>query len=494
MNNYVELEQEILQISQLNNVISLLNWDIAVNMPTGAAESREQEMLLLTSIVHSRLKASKLEELINKASAETADLDNWQVANLQRIKKDVFEATCISDDLQKKYVSSSTKCELIWREARKNNDYQELKPYLQEVLSCVKEMATAKSTYLKCSKYDALIDSYDPDRKSSEIKKVFSVLRESIPTLIQEIVEKQKTTKILPLTEKIAKEQQKLIGKRIMELMGFNFASGRLDESTHPFCSGTPFDTRLTNRYKEEDFISGLMGIIHETGHALYEQNLPNLYKNQPVGKAKGMAIHESQSLFWEMQVARSEAFSVFLSKLLRDEFGFKGAEYSNDNLYKLITRVKPDLIRVEADEVTYPMHVLLRFELEEELINGELTIDDLPSFWSNKMHEYLGIRPNTDKDGCMQDIHWPMGSFGYFPAYTNGAIIASMLMKSAKEKNSNIDNEIVKGDFANLNKFLDSNIRTIGSLKTTAELMKDATKEEQVNPEIFVEYIQRKY
>ncbi|WP_375330695.1 carboxypeptidase M32 [Candidatus Tisiphia endosymbiont of Oplodontha viridula] len=494
MKHYTLLEQELEQIFQINNVINILYWDIAVNIPHGSIDSRTNEIALLSSIAHSRLQSKKLAELIESVSENVNTLDVWQLANLRETKRRITESTCIDDDLWKMYVTASAKCELIWRDARKNNDYLSLKPYLQTVLDCVQKMAKSKANALNCSVYDALLDTYDPERTLDEVKVVFNNLKKTILELISQIVEKQSKENVLPITNSISEAQQKLIAKKLMEIMGFNLTKGRLDESTHPFCRGTPDDVRLTNRYNEHNFISGIMGIMHETGHGLYEQGLPSKYKNQPVGKAKGMAVHESQSLFMEMQVGRSEEFCQYLSKLLKDEFGFKGLEYSAENLYKLMTRVKLGFIRVEADEVTYPMHVIVRFELERLLISGDLSLDDLPHCWNNKMQEYLGITPQNDKDGCLQDIHWPMGSFGYFPSYTNGAIIASMVMKKAQEVNHNIKKEITRGEFNGVNQFLDNNIRSYGSLKNTSELIKDATGEDRIQSEIFLKYLQQKY
>ncbi|MDR0329517.1 MAG: carboxypeptidase M32, partial [Rickettsia sp.] len=490
MKHYTLLEQELEQIFQINNVINILYWDIAVNIPHGSIDSRTSEIALLSSIARSRLQSKKLAELIESVSENVNTLDVWQLANLRETKRRITESTCIDDDLWKMYVTASAKCELIWRDARKNNDYLSLKPYLQTVLDCVQKMAKSKANALNCSVYDALLDTYDPEHTIDEVTVVFNNLKKTIPELIGQIVEKQSKENVLPIINSISEAQQKLIAKRLMEIMGFDLTKGRLDESTHPFCRGTPDDVRLTNRYNEHNFISGIMGIMHETGHGLYEQGLPNKYKNQPVGKAKGMAVHESQSLFMEMQVGRSGEFCQYLSKLLKDEFGFKGLEHSVENLYKLMTRVKPGFIRVEADEVTYPMHVIVRFELERLLISGDLSLDDLPHYWNNKMQEYLGITPQNDKDGCLQDIHWPMGSFGYFPSYTNGAIIASMVMKKAQEVNHNIKKEITRGEFNGVNQFLDNNIRSYGSLKNTSELIKDATGEDRIQSEIFLKYL----
>jgi carboxypeptidase Taq len=279
-----------------------------------------------------------------------------------------------------------------------------------------------------------------------------------------------------------------------MEKMGFNMERGRLDKSVHPFCIGSNDDVRLTTRYDENNFLSSLFGVIHETGHGLYQQNLPADYRSQPVGEAKGMAFHESQSLIMEMQAGTSKGFIEYLSKLLKDEFSFSGPEYSAENLYRLVTRVKPSLIRVEADEVTYPLHIILRYEIEKEIIENNLKAKDLPALWNSKMQEYLGVVPDNDSSGCMQDIHWPAGMFGYFPSYTMGAIIASMLMKKAKNKYKSIDFELSQGNFSSLNIFLNDNLRGYGRLKSSMDLLKSSTEQNIVMPETFIEYLEEKY
>lgn len=494
MNNYKKLENELSTISHFNNILSILYWDIAVNMPIGSGESRTNEIVSLTSLVHSMLKSSNLKELVAKAKDESKNLDEWQNANIREIERKIIDANCVDEQLQKKLVAATTKAELVWRKARETNDYNLFKPHLQEVLNYTKEVAKVRAGIFNCSQYDALIDMYDPGRTSSEIKKVFSYIKENLTGLIGKVIEKQKSEKEPVKASELNPEMQKNIGKRIMEIMQFDSTKGRLDESTHPFCGGTPNDIRLTTRYDKNNFISGLMGIIHETGHALYEQNLPSEYKGQPVGLAKGMAFHESQSLFMELQVGRSREFTEFLAKLLHDEFNLKTEEYSADNLYRQITRVEPSLIRVNADEVTYPMHVILRFEIEELLINGELNLDELPSFWDSKMQEYLGIKPTSFSDGCLQDIHWSGGAFGYFPAYTNGAIIASMVMKKLNETHKGIKDDILKGNFSNLNDYLNKNFRNFGSLKNSADLLQAASGEDKINPEVFIRYLESKY
>lgn len=491
--DYLELENIFRQIFQINNAINILNWDKETNTPEKSIESRKNEITNLSSIAHSMLKASKVTELIESTYEVFNALDSWQLVNLKEMERRHIHAKCISDELQKEYVFSTSECQLIWQGAKEKDDYASLKPSLQAVLNAVQEMALSKSKILGISKYDALLDKYDPDAKSDDIKEIYSVLKKEIPSLIQEIVEKQKKITVLPLPNNININVQKIIGKRIMEVMGFDFTGGRIDESAHPFCGGTPHDVRLTTRYGD-NFIANMMNIIHETGHGLYEQSLPFTYRDQPVGKAKGMAVHESQSLIMEMQVGRSREFAEFLSKLLKDEFNFLGKEYSAENIHNLVTKVNPSLIRKDADEVSYVMHIILRFEIEEALMNDELHLDDLPSYWNDKMQEYLGITPRSNKTGCMQDIHWSKGYYGYFPVYTSGAIMASILMTNIKKLNSNILEELREGQFAQLNNFLNTNIRRFGSVKSTEQLINDATGENKISPLIFIRYLKNKY
>jgi carboxypeptidase Taq len=276
--------------------------------------------------------------------------------------------------------------------------------------------------------------------------------------------------------------------------MGFSLDHGRLDTSAHPFCSGSNDDVRLTPRYDEGNFISSLTSVIHEVGHGLYQQNLPQAYRDQPVGGPQGMAFHESQSIIIERQVCASIAFTEFLAALLKDEFGFQGKEYEAENLYKLLTSVAPSLVRVDADEVTYPLHVILRFEIEEALIEGNIKADDLPELWNTKMQAYLDIKPQTDDVGCMQDIHWPSGQLGYFPAYANGAIIANMLMQAAQKDYPTMDAALREGNFNDLNNFLTENLRRFGALKSSSDLLAGATGHTKIQPTTFLGYLKKKY
>jgi len=491
---YPELEKQIAQTTHLKNIISLAHWDTATMLAKGSAASRQQEIATVASILHSMMSTKKLGALIEEALHETHMLDKWQRANLTAIKKAYDEANCISPTMQREYNIAAGACEFVWRTARKKNNFKQLAPYLDRVFHIVRDIATVKANHFDKKPYDILLDAYNPDFTSNSIEEVYTVLKTELPGLIRDIVAKQASEKVIPLTHKIDEATQKAINLRIVERMGFSLDHGRLDTSAHPFCSGSNDDVRLTTRYDEGNFLSSLTGVIHEVGHGLYQQNLPQAYRDQPVGGPQGMAFHESQSIIMERQACTSVAFVDFLATLLRDDFGFKGKEYEAENLYKLLTRVTPSFVRVDADEVTYPLHVILRFEIEEALIEGNIKANDLPELWDTKMQAYLGIKPPTDDVGCMQDIHWPSGQLGYFPAYANGAIIASMLMQAVQKECPKMDAALRKGNFNDLNNFLTTNLRRFGALKSSSDLLAGATGHNKIQPTIFLEYLKKKY
>lgn len=492
--SYFRLEKEIEKITHLGNILSLAGWDSATYLPSNSAPNRQKEIATVSAIIHEMSSSKDMGKMIKDSMDELDLLDEWQAANLQKIKKSYDHATCISSEIEHEHTRISGECEYVWRGARMENDWKKLEPYLDKVFASVKKIAKLKEDKFGIAQYDILIDSFDPERKSSEVEEVYNNLKDNLPGLIQKIVKKQSSEKVIPLTKKIDENTQREIGLRVMRAMGFDMERGRLDKSVHPFCAGTNDDVRITTRYDESNFLSSLLGVIHEAGHGLYQQNLPANYRNQPVGSAKGMAFHESQSLIMEKQAAKTPEFTEFLAKILRDEFKITGEEYSATNLYLLMTRVSPSLIRVDADEATYPLHVIIRFEIEKAIIEGQLKTKDLPEYWNNKMQQYLGITPPDDKDGCMQDIHWPSGWFGYFPSYTNGAIIASMLMKAARQKHPEIRKQLQEGSFESLNSYLNNNLRSYGSVKNSADLLELSTGHRKINPEIFTGYLKGKY
>jgi carboxypeptidase Taq len=283
------------------------------------------------------------------------------------------------------------------------------------------------------------------------------------------------------------------LGLDVMRLLGFDFDAGRLDVSKHPFCGGVPEDVRITTRYNESDFLESLMGVIHETGHARYEQNLPRDWIDQPGGTARSMGMHESQSLFFEMQLGRSDEFLAMIQPLIVKHFGDDPA-FAVPNLVKLFTRVKADFIRVDADELTYPLHVILRFEIEEALMNGTMAVEEIPRVWDEKMREYLGVDTRDNfKNGCMQDIHWTSGSFGYFPTYSLGAMYAAQYAHYLKKTMPDFNQKVLAGDLSEIFAWLRDNIWSKGSLLTTEEIILQATGE-PLNPNYYLEHLRSRY
>jgi carboxypeptidase Taq len=323
---------------------------------------------------------------------------------------------------------------------------------------------------------------------------VFADLAAFLPGFLEEVLARQRRQPVVLAPEgPFPIERQRALAVMLMERLGFDFDHGRLDVSLHPFCGGTPDDVRITTRYDEADFTSALMGVLHETGHALYERGLPARWRSQPVGQARGMSVHESQSLLVEMQVCRSRGFLGFAAPLLRQAFEAEGPAWETDNLYRLYTRVEPGCIRVDADEVTYPAHVILRYRLERAMVAGDLAIADLPAAWNEGHKTLLGIVPPDDRRGCLQDIHWYDGAWGYFPTYTLGAMTAAQLFAAARDADPSIEPGIARGDFAPLLSWLRANVHGKGSRLSSSALLQEATGR-PLDAEVFKAHLRRRY
>lgn len=494
MDAYQELETRFKRLSHLGGASAVLGWDSACMMPPGGADVRGEQSAALAVTCHQMMVDPKVGELIQKAKDDEENLNDWQQENLFLMERDYLHSTAVPERLVEELSLAGSHCEHVWRTAKKENDFKTYAPLQQKVLELVREIAVVKAEAFNCSLYDALLDQYDAGRTSAEIDTLFAPLRTFLPEFIGKALEAQKKKPApLPVGGTFPASAQKALGLKLMSAVGFDFNHGRLDESSHPFCGGVPGDVRITTRYDEKDFTSALMGVLHETGHALYENGLPVKWRGQPVGNALGMSIHESQSLFMEMQVCRGLPFLEFATPLVRDAFGGKGEAWEAKNLYAHYARVEPGFIRVDADEVTYPCHILLRYDLEKELLNGDLNIKDLPERWRADMKKLLGISPDTDREGCMQDIHWTDGAFGYFPTYTLGAMTAAQLMNAVRKKLPNLDDQIRKGEFKPLIEWLIQNVHSQGSRHNAHELVKRATGE-ALNPAIYLKHLSTRY
>ena len=491
---YNQLENYFNRIGLISDITGILHWDSAAIMPKGGASSRSEQLAELRTLNHEILIKPELENLINEAQEKKDLLDAWQEANLRQMSHQFKKATSIPIKLVRAFSKATSKCETVWRNARDENDFKLVNPFLKEVLNLTVQIGQAKSEALNQTLYNALLDDYEPGGESENIDILFSKYTKFLPDFLDKVLCFQKAKpEIIPLTGPFPIKAQKNLGLALMDLLGFDFNHGRLDISHHPFCGGTSEDIRITTRYDEDDFTSSLMGVLHETGHALYEMGLPKKWQKQPVGRAMGMSIHESQSLLFEMQVCRSENFLNWAAPIIQKHLGGYGPAWEAKNLYRLYTQVQPSLIRVDADEVTYPAHIILRYQLERAMINKDLTPNDLPAAWNDGMRNLLGITPPTDREGCMQDIHWYDGAWGYFPTYTLGAMTAAQIFKAACDQNENIMIDIRKGIFEPLRAWLTKNIYQKGRLLPASKLLKEGTGE-ILNSSIFISHLKSRY
>lgn len=493
MKTYRELEARFARLADLGAALAILGWDERTMMPAGASPGRAETNAGLRVLSHELLTGAELGELLARVDGEHNQLDEWQRANVAEMRWQRIHATAVPADLVHALALIESKTEMAWRSARPNNDFTSIRPLLEETVRLVRESAVAKAEALGLAPYDALMDQYDPGLRTAFVDPIFDAYAAFLPGFLDRVLEKQARETVLPIQGPFPIEQQRKLGLAAMRAVGFDFERGRLDESLHPFCGGAPGDVRITTRYDEKDFARSLLGVLHETGHAMYELGLPEAYRRQPVGEARGMTMHESQSLLVEMQACRSKEFLSWLVPQLRDAFGGSGPAWSEDNLRRHLTRVQRSLIRVDADEVTYPAHVILRYRLERALLAGDLAVADLPGAWSDGLYGLLGVRPADDRTGCLQDIHWYGASFGYFPTYSLGAMTAAQLFGAAEAAEPNLRDDLARGDFRRLMGWLHRNVHALGRRFSTQELVERATGR-ALDPTIFQAHLQRRY
>lgn len=489
--SYQQLTQHFQTMHRLGHFVALGHWDSSAMMPSGGAQARNHALTELNGVLHKMSTDPRLTEWISAAKAES--LGELEQRNLELIERTCKGQNCLSSELVEALSIATMDCEHAWRTQRPNNDWQGFKANFAPVVKLTRQMAAQRGEAFAMAPYDALLDSFEPDLQRTSIEQIFTDLKQWLPATIEQVTAKQAQESVIWPEGPFAIDKQKQLAHTVMEAMGFDFDGGRVDESVHPFCGGVSEDVRLTTRYDENDFITGLLGIIHETGHACYEQNLPRSPEGQPINDALGMAMHEAQSLSFEMQIARTPEFCEWLAPILVDTFGPQPA-FASDNLYKLMTRVTPGKIRVDADEVTYPMHVILRYEIEVALMDGEIEIDDIPMLWQQKMQDYLGIDVSGDyRDGCLQDTHWTAGGFGYFPTYTLGAMTAAQLIETLRQRQPDAIEAIRLGDFTGVYGFLQQHVWQAGSQQNSDALLRQVTGE-PLNPEFFRQHLLRRY
>lgn len=470
--SYSALVDHFQQLHHLHHLSAICGWDQATMMPAGGNHARGQALSTLAVLCHQQLQDPRLGDWF--AHAEQESLTPQHRVSLAEMKRAWRDATILPAELVRQLSLAGSRCEHAWRSLRPANDWAGFLPLFEEVLNLSRQAAQARGEALGLSPYDSMIEKYEPGMRTHELDRLFGDMKTWLPGLIRQVQEKQRGEPLLKPVGPFATEQQRALGLEVMTLLGFDFNHGRLDISAHPFCGGVSEDVRITTRYDEQDVTQALMGIIHETGHARYEQGLPGQWRQLPVGQARSMGVHESQSLFFEMQLARHPAFIKRLVPLLERHFGTQAA-FSPDNLARLYTRVEPGLIRVDADEITYPAHIMLRYEIERDLINGKLAAKDLPERWDQLMQGYLGLSTKGDyRNGCLQDIHWTDGSFGYFPSYTLGAIYAAQQAAAIQQHLGPLE-PLITEDLDAILHWLSDHIWQQASLLDTHQLIEQA-------------------
>lgn len=473
---YKQLEQEWQRLHAFSGALSLLRWDAAVMMPRGSADVRGEQLAAIETEQHALLTSPKVSRLLDRAQAGIADLDAWERANLREMLRQRDHAIATPVSLISRLARATSVAEVRWAEAREKQDFNLFAPCLEEVLGLVRDKAALLGQALNLSPYDALMDGFTPGVRGAEIDAVFKPLARRLPALIREALERQRNAQALPLTGKFTPGRQRALIVEVMKAFGFRFDRGRLDESDHPFTEGVAGDIRVTTKLDQGDPFKGLLAAMHETGHALYDLGVPREWRAQPVGKERGMALEESQSLLIEMIICRSRPFLQYLRPLLEKHFGVSGPEWEPGNLYRLLTQVRRSTIRVDADELTYPMHILLRYGIEKDLLEGRLAVRDLPAAWDQGMLDRLEVAPGHAAEGCLQDVHWAHGAFGYFPSYAIGAAIAAQLYESLRTAMPDLDARIERGDFAAVTGWMAKHVHAEGARLPAQELVKQVT------------------
>jgi len=464
-----------------------------VMMPRGSADVRGEQLAALETEHHALLTTPKVARLLERAEAGASQLEDWPLANLREMRRQRDHAIATPPSLISRLAKATARAEAFWVEAKKANDFKLLAPHLEEVVHLVRDKAALLGQARGLAPYDALVDAYTPGISAADIDTIFKALSRKLPGLINQAIEVQAAYAPLPLTGKFTVARQRSLAMDVLKTLGFPFDRGRLDESEHPFTEGVPGDIRVTTRFDLSDPFSGLLGAVHETGHAMYDLGLPLKWRDQPVGRDRGLALEESQSLLFEMNLCRSRAFVKYLRPLLEKYLQVAGPEWQEANLYRLLIRVRRSCIRMDADELTYPVHIMLRYELEKKMLEGSLPVADLPEAWNANLEQRLGIRPANDVEGCLQDIHWAVGHFGYFPSYALGAVIAGQLYEAMRAANPALDEEIAAGQFGGVMDWLRDNVHGIGARLPVQELIKQATGK-PLTAAAYIRYLEAKY
>ncbi len=496
--NLRSLINELVVIAQLRRVAAVLNWDQETYMPVNGAAARADQLSLILSLAHIRFIGKDFEKSLAKVvDLETghvtaAGIDERQAKMTKAVWRDWHRARKIPTEFVARFAALTSESQQAWFLAKEDNDFPLIKPYLAKIVEMKRQ--EAEFVGYQSEAYDAMLEDFEPDLTTKDLTELFNALLPTLQQLVRAIDGADNARSRGILTQEFDKSRQWDFSLRVLRDMGFDMSRGRLDLSKHPFTTDFhPSDVRITTRLNSNDFATGFFGSIHEGGHALYEQGMEERHFGTPLAEAVSLGVHESQSRLWENYVGRSREFWQFYFPRLQRQFGGQLGKVSLDDFYLAINVVQPSPIRVEADEVTYNLHIIMRFELERALINGDLKISDLPELWNSKLEQYLGLTPQDDTAGLLQDIHWSMGAFGYFPTYTLGNIYGRQIFEAALVDMDDLPAAIAKGDLLSLRKWLREKVHTVGRTMTPKELIKSVTGND-LSVEPFLTYLMAKY
>ncbi|KAB1192526.1 carboxypeptidase M32 [Haloferax sp. MBLA0076] len=485
---YDQLLTKYNRIANVENAGGILSWDQQVMMPDAGTPARSQQMSALSALSHELLTDDEFGELLEAAEAD--DPTDEQSDVLRELRRDYERAVRVPNDLVEQISAAASEAIPAWKEAKANDDFETFAPHLEKHVELKRQYAEHIDP--DRDPYEVLFEDYEPCLPLEQAEEILDEVREVLVEMIADIRESDVELAVDAFEGEFPADEQEELVRDALSTLGYPWDRGRLDTAPHPFSSGTQFDARVTTRYDESDPLGSLFSTIHEFGHALYTLGLPDEHYATPLGEDRNLSVHESQSRLWENHVGRSRAFWQHFLPTFTEHFS--DVDATVEEAYEAANQVYEDnLIRVEADELTYHLHIVIRFELERALISGDLAVADVPEAWNEKYEEYLGIRPETDSEGCLQDIHWAYGNFGYFPTYSLGSIMSAQLFAAAEDDIENLDEKISNGEFADLREWLRENVHQHGRRYETNDLVKRATGAD-FTADDFLDYVESKY
>lgn len=489
MDNYEDFEDRVRTLQGLGDVKELLHWDQQVMMPEKGIEARSMQNSKIAKIYHQKITSDVLSDLFQELDQDELDLE--ERANVREVKREHERASRVPEELQEKISKKQSTAVNKWEEAREQDDFSSVEDELKEIVELKRRYAESIDSGKE--PYRVLFEDYEPYISYDRMEKILDRLKQSLTEIVDKIEDADDVGQDV-FEGEFPEEEQMSISRQVVDQMGYDWSRGRLDVSEHPFTLGNQFDCRITTRFDEGNLAESLGATVHECGHALYELGLPQDLYGLPAGSSRDLSIHESQSRMWENHVFKSKSFLRYLLPELKEVFSDQFEDVDVEDAYKSLNRVDSDnLIRINADEITYHLHIVVRFELERALINGELEVDELPSAWNDKYEQYLGIRPDSDSKGVLQDIHWYQGSIGYFPTYSLGSILSAQFYSKADEEIDNLEEKIASGDLQPLREWLKENIHQKGCLYKTEELVENVTGEKPT-ADFFLDYIEEEF